>query len=397
MRTSGLYVTGWRFIEACLWGAVFLLPFSKSGVEIFVWTALGIWLFGKVVLRFPWLSPKSLTAFYALFLLLTFISIFQADASHALTVWRGFFKWFKYIGLFFLSYEAFQDEKRAGRIRLIFLVSVAAVVLNGFYQMYHPTDLVMGYTVDVPGRGIRMRSSFGSPNGLAGYLLLGLPVAFGAWIAQRKWSWTSVLTLVVVIGSGVALMSTLSRAAFLALFVSVGVFAVFRRKFAWIGLGASLIAVILLASPALRENFVSSLNPSDITVGERLHYWDVTLDMIRARPWIGHGVNSFFYTFPDYAPAAESYRGYAHNCYLQMAAEIGMPGLASFLAPLFWILFKVYRRQHDLWTDVLTVGAGAFLLLSSVDTHLYSLQQAVLFWVFWAMLAASVDRVKRTG
>ena len=384
-----------QLTETFLGLAIFFLPVSKSIVEGSIWIALIAWFLQKIVLREKWRVPKSLSCIYLLFLAVTLASTFQADPSHALTAWRGFFKWFKFLALFFLSFEIFEDERVVKKIVQVFLASLVLTVLNGFYQMFHEKDFLGRYSVDVPGRWIRMQSSFGSPNGLAGYLLVGLPLLFASWFTQNKWTLKSALSAAAVIGSGVAFVSTLSRAAFLALLLSLTAFAVFRKKIAWILASGAILGVVLLVSPALRENFVGSLNRSDITVGERLRFWNATLKMISDRPWTGHGVNSFFYTFPKYAPATETYRGYAHNCYLQMASETGIIGLLLFLVPVFWILWRSFAKPSGhLSIEALTIGLTAFLLQSAVDTHFYSLQQAALFWIFWGMLSAS--RLKTT-
>ena len=57
-------------------------------------------------------------------------------------------------------------------------------------------DLVKRYAVDIPGRFIRMRSSFGSPNDLAAFLIAAVPVAFAAWTAEKRWNARSAFFVV---------------------------------------------------------------------------------------------------------------------------------------------------------------------------------------------------------
>jgi putative inorganic carbon (HCO3(-)) transporter len=78
---------------------------------------------------------------------------------------------------------------------------------------------------------------------------------------------------------------------------------------------------------------------------------------------------------------------YAHNCYLQVAAETGLVGLAAFLW-LLWSLmsqlakaaFKTSLKEHVILLGCFA-GLLAFLIQSAVDTNFYSLRQAALFWV----------------
>ena len=66
---------------------------------------------------------------------------------------------------------------------------MSLVALNGFYQMTFGVDLIKGYKAWVPGRYLRMRSSFGAPNDLSTFLLLAVPIAFSFWASLKKWRW----------------------------------------------------------------------------------------------------------------------------------------------------------------------------------------------------------------
>lgn len=78
---------------------------------------------------------------------------------------------------------------------------------------------------------------------------------------------------------------------------------------------------------------------------------------------------------------------YAHNCYLQVAAETGLIGLVAFLTflgILFWHLIRRAMRseaQLAILLPGLIGGLLAFVVQAAVDTNFYSLRQAVLFWV----------------
>lgn len=144
----------------------------------------------------------------------------------------------------------------------------------------------------------------------------------------------------------------------------------------------------------LRQNYLGNLSLSDITIGERLRFWSATWKMILAHPFLGHGVNTYFQKFPLYLPSAETYRGYAHNCYLQMWSEIGFFGLAAFLLHLAGVLgnSEVFKRApHAVDYErkaALGIGLFAFLIQSFFDTNFYAKQTFFLFWVFWGAFAA---------
>ena len=79
---------------------------------------------------------------------------------------------------------------------------------------------------------------------------------------------------------------------------------------------------------------------------------------------------------------------YAHNGYLQMAAETGIVGLAAFLAICVYFFVTVARsllRCPDERTRsvgwAFYFGALAFLFHAMTDTNLQSLLLVNLFWI----------------
>lgn len=370
-----------------LWAVAFL-PFSKSAVEIGVFTGLGLWVLRKALLKETLGAPREFKAFYALFLLITLFSLFQVSPAATPAAVRGFFKWLKYIGLFFMAAEWFQDPAKTRRLVGVFLVSVFFLTVNGFYQIWFGLDLIKGYSVDIPGRLIRMKSSLGSPNDLATFYLMAIPLVFWLWARERKWSWRSAAPLALLLFFFSALVMTLSRSGLFALFLAVFGYALIRRAFLAAGGMLCLGMAFILSSELLRLNFLHSLNLRDITIAERFAFWQVTWALIQKAPLLGHGVNTYFSNFAAFAPASETYRGYAHNCYLQMWSEVGILGLLAFLAPL---LFGFWKGRSFPLKDVLRVGLAAYLIQSFFDTNFYAIQASVLFWVFWGMAAALKD------
>jgi O-antigen ligase len=128
------------------------------------------------------------------------------------------------------------------------------------------------------------------------------------------------------------------------------------------------------------------LSGSEIGKIDRVFMWKAAARMIRDRPILGHGVNTFMANYMTYWVGGERQPRYAHNCYLQVAAETGLLGLISFLAVLglfFHTLADGIRRnveEHVLLFGC-AIGLLAFALQAAVDTNFYALRQAALFWV----------------
>ncbi len=382
-----------RVTDACAaltTAAIFFLPFSKSAAEVAGITALCLWtLFGPAG-RFRRV-PREVFLLYAVFLVATVVSLINVPAPYLADSLRGVLKWIKYLGFFFMSADLFGEPARFRRLVSVFMASLFLVVLNGLYQMWTGADLIKHYTVDIPGRFIRMTSSFSAPNGLAAFLLMGVPLTFVVWYRQKSWSLNSVGLVALLTLFSTALAMTLTRAAILALAVAATI-NVIRRvpKATWV-LAAGFTA-FLTSSRFIFDIYVKSLQLSDITVSERLRVWKTTWAMISHHPFIGNGVNTYFKLFPSFMPPEETFRGYAHNCYLQMWSEIGLIGAVAFTAALVWMFTKkLAAPQRDPLDGALWVGLTALALQSAVDTNFYSLQTATLFWVFWGAFCGSAN------
>ena len=88
---------------------------------------------------------------------------------------------------------------------------------------------------------------------------------------------------------------------------------------------------------------------------------------------------------------------YAHNCYLQMAAETGFIGLACFLWMLFVLLWQslTYCKQiKDPWLLTFLQGALSglfgFLVQSFFDNTFYTVQLGVFMWLMFGLIVAVI-------
>jgi len=122
----------------------------------------------------------------------------------------------------------------------------------------------------------------------------------------------------------------------------------------------------------------------------RIEYWRRSLKIIKDYPLLGCGLNT-------YALVAGRYNigwgGYPHNSYLQMAAEIGLVGVAVFL----WMLFVLFRdslralrriktQELQMLMCGLLTGLLGFLIHSFFDTNLYSVQLSSFLWVIMGVI-----------
>ena len=382
----------WRIGGGVIWlvsASLFFLPFSKTLSEAGWVLAVLAWIFLQIKSKKLFSRPDALGCAYFLFLVCVLVSLMQAGPGMTPTAWRGVWKWFKYLAIFWMCRGLLAHPKNQKLVVFTLLLSMTLASLNGLWQMWNGVDLISGYSVDIPGRLIRMRGSFGSPNDLAAFYLIALPLAFQVWLNKKKWSYPSVSLAGMSALFFVGLILTLSRSALLALCTAVFIYLVVSRKKRALVIGALFLAMFLSFSGIARENFVTSLNTKNITVGERLRTWRQSWEIIKEKPLLGHGANTYYREFAAHAPADQEYRGYAHNFVLQIWSDLGLVGLSLFLFALFYGFLRQWPGKKTapefaaLW-----VGLLAFVFQGSLDTNFFAFQTSHLFWVFWGILCS---------
>lgn len=390
--TPHLSALNWLLIESFMLLAIFILPFSKSAAHISIVISLVLWFFRKFLWneKFPSIPPCNLS--YTLLLVIIFFSLLRVPAENQFLSVSSFLHWIQNIGTFFICVELFEKPKRISRFVGVFVFSMTLVALNGFYQLAHGADL-FGHSIEVPGRFFRMRSSLKAPSILASYLLISVPIVFHFWFREKTWSLKSSLYVVLLGLLGVALIATLSRGSFVALTAAIFLYVFFTQK-KWVAPLILLAPCLLLLSKMLRYNFFTSLNLKDITVGERLGYWQAALGMIKEHPFIGQGIRMYNAKFPSFAPPSVAHihpYAHTHNSYLQIWSEIGLWGLLALVIPFFFFLGREMKNRrindfslkHALW-----VGITAFLIQSFFENNFQLSAFLLLFWPFWGMYVA---------
>ncbi|OQA55645.1 MAG: O-Antigen ligase [Candidatus Omnitrophica bacterium ADurb.Bin277] len=133
------------------------------------------------------------------------------------------------------------------------------------------------------------------------------------------------------------------------------------------------------------------------SVVERIELWKRAIDVIDSEPWFGTGINTYNVAHEKYDTAKNwRVRGYyAHNGYLQLAAEIGIPGILFFLLFLAFYFRRAWRSasalrgtSEELDRLGMITGLLAFLIYALADTNLQSPQSLMSFWILAGALAA---------
>jgi O-antigen ligase/tetratricopeptide (TPR) repeat protein len=230
--------------------------------------------------------------------------------------------WLCYAVLFALSASLAQERKR-----LLFLVGALAV--GGAWAAISGA-MEYGQFVQSGLPGQRAQSPFFSPNFLAGFLGLTLPVVVALFLGVQHRLAVLGLGVVSALMGGV-LAATGSRSGIALAIGGLGVafllaLIIQKGKLPWVRSALLLVAVAVLGF-AFRGPLVTrgESGGQEHSGDFRKMTWQGTQAMAQANPILGAGPGTFPYLYPRYATVART--DLAHSSYLQLAAEQGYPAL----------------------------------------------------------------------
>jgi O-antigen ligase len=379
-------------IKWCVLAIVFAAPFSKSISEISISIAIALWAGRKAINKDVHLKRTDLNIFFAIFVLTALPSLLMSGFL-SLSLKAMVTKVLKYVFLYFVITESMDSKKKLKDVFIIALLSVIVVTTDGFLQHYLTgTDFLRNYpsfkarlALDPDGfsRGFPT-SCFPFPNDLAAWLLLVIfPTSCLAIFDLKKYK---IRPLIWMSSAGIfyLLFLTKARAAWIGLAFSTVYLALTKRQL-WL----IILLVIAISAPFVLNMEMSRYIFGKASVTDRIDMWRVGWKIFKDHPIVGNGVNTFFPHYKEYR--TDQWQGqkgsYAHNCYLQMAADVGLIGLSGFLLLIGAHFLSVARHikhiSDPFFANALlgmSTGTFAFLVLAFFDTNLYSLNLATMFW-----------------
>jgi len=302
------------------------------------------------------------------------------------------------------------------------LVSAAVVMLGLVGTDWSSTKLfslpqVYGHLPKLV-RGIPRSLGGGfAPNGIGGTLIFLIPVLLSLlWSGQllkgseehnsrllqvcRVW-YRPTLALSLLLTAS-TLVLTQSRGSFIGITVGLLVLAAWRDRRALWAIPAVALAVFAVFKSGRGwelTQFVLRVDAGARTVQGRMEIWQRAMYMIQDFPYTGIGIGTFDKVanvlYPFFLIGPDARVTHVHNELLQVAVDLGIPGLVAYVALLSAFAVTASRAYHaldDRFLRALIVGLACGMLAHQVfgltDAFLLGTKPGVVMWVFLGIVTA---------
>ncbi len=242
---------------------------------------------------------------------------------------------FSILGLLVATLTLVDREPRLYRTLLATIAGVGFASLHAIRQQHKYGAIYEGFR---PG------GMSGDANVYALVVGLWVPLAF-IWAFSKRPHWERAFCFACLLSTLLGTTFAASRGGFLGLTVAF-LFLVWRsgfrvRNFVVVSTLVVPLALFYPASPWRR--FQQPGYGDRLAQEARLTAWKAGLRMIRAHPLTGVGIANFKPLVAQYEDPGEQVISIAHNTYLEIAAEVGVPALIVFLG----ILFTAFRALEQ--------------------------------------------------
>lgn len=351
MRTGPVIPVGMQQMTVALFGlAIYLfcvhsfkLPIASVGIGIGLLGVLG----NPKQLSFP--APVVwMTAFLAWSALGVLISSYTPEQGY------GVVDYLKILLIFFVAINAARTQSQLAALISLWVLMFGLYPARGTYFNF------LG-GISTFGR-YGWNFSFENFNDLAAYAILNLGLA-GFLLAGRYAKWVRTAALAACAALALLIVITQSRGAFIGLTVAFVFMLVRSRSRAKLVRFAGLasLGIVLLAPGAVWERFskmkyllsTETLGEADSSAEQRWVLLQIASSIARDHLATGVGLGAYADAHGRYAEDLAEWqmgRGNrdAHNMYVSLVAETGLPGFAIFLGMLGSVLLCALRVETRL-------------------------------------------------
>jgi O-antigen ligase len=291
----------------------------------------------------------------------------------------------------YLALPLFQDAAwKARALAALVNVSAFAVVL----AYVSVAGLIPGRT-GVPGVVLANHATQGTAFAVAALCAVYLAIT----ATGRKRAWYGFVAAALVID---VLFFNIGRTGYLALAGAVTAWAVLAARWrVTLAYGAGLAALLVAAyawSPTFHGRIAQAWYEvrnaqtlkDETAMGIRVLFLQNSLDLIRERPVVGHGLGSFKRVYGDYVESRYSgvqatRAGDPHNQYIYVIFEHGLVGLALFLLMMAGLLRSFPR---DPYGRLAACALVAWCLTSLFSSHFRTFPEGHFYAFLIAILGA---------
>ncbi len=268
----------------------------------------------------------------AVFGLLLFAAQFFVDADRVMVFWR------KFIAPFFLG-QTFAE-------------------MVGTYSSAY---------VNIGGENfLRAVGLFPDPHIFSFYAEILLPLVLAmsfVRVKRQRYLWLAAALILLL-----SVAATFTRGAYLAVLTTGFLGAVLLLKNSFqprklsVFFASTAILIVVLISTPIGSRLLSTFDFTDGSVASRVQIWQQTVEIIREKPLLGTGLGNYSLNFDPLADYRTPY--YAHNLYLDIAAETGLISLVLWLLFIGGALFNFWHLR-----PATPFGYGGFFSLLILSVH----------------------------
>jgi len=408
LKSAAYLFTATRYL---LYALLIFSPLAKASVQewaisafhiITLFAVTSFLLSNCITWEWRWIRTPLDKPILALFSLAVFSAVFSL---HPRTSFRALMLFANYLIIFYLFIHTVRTRLQLRQT--VYVVIGVAIFLSvfGFVKLLGVNPFSWWDYPELNQGNVRMTSTFGNPNHLAGYMEMTFFLMLGFLMTGYKGGQLFLLTYLSLVMLG-ALILSVSRGSWFGLLTGMTLMMLnlltsrrFKHKKSLLLLtvvASALIFIVLNSTPVV-ERIRTIVEREEMTIYDRMTAWEGVIDMIEDHPLLGIGPGTFGIAFVQYQPPGlSSYFNMAHNDYLHFISETGLlliPVMIWMVIVFFRKSFKKLKTRSRLIRGI-TLGAmsgiTAILVHSISDFNLHIPANAMLFTVLGALAIVSV-------
>lgn len=301
-------------------------------------------------------------------------------------------RWLTPVFMYFIALNVVSDKKMFKNTVVIMMLVIFVVALMAIKEYL---DVGSGGSLE----STRVGGIAQQANMLGGFFVYYM-FLFAAFLLMNYKSIKHWFLAIPFVACLIGIQTTFSRGAYVAFAFACLAIAFFRSKMLFMLAVGMLIFCLVnpeVLPPGIRYRLGSTFSQDQIyatgiedvvdpSAKERIVIWKGAWEIIKDYPLFGVGYGIFGYALSLYAPEVGGFD--AHNTYLIIAAEMGIPALLSFLL-ILGVLFihtrRLYRISKDKFIKAMALGflAGlaGLLVVNMFGSRMDSDEVSTYFWI----------------